>query len=86
MKPRPSQVLYLQNNDCLSDDYNSDEDDNDIERRHETDGDLIRDANINGALDNPYQSDGHSSHYNDDHFENDEDPFREDVSSEGSCL
>ena len=53
-----------------------DEDDEDLERRHESHG------HLNDGGD---QSDGHSSHYNDDHFENDEDPFG-DVSSEGSCI
>jgi len=34
--------------------------------------------------DEDYQS--NSSNYNDENFENDEDPLREDVSSEGSCI
>eukprot|EP00347_Sterkiella_histriomuscorum_P013633 403363974 len=102
---KPSQVLYVEQDDYLSDDsitykiassnkkkaqtfhqkfknlnlndnpyQSNDEDDEDLERRHESN------ANLNDD-----NSDGHSSHYNDDHFENDEDPFG-DVSSEGSCI
>ena len=53
-------MLYLYNNDCLSeDDYNSHEDDeNDNEKIQETDGDFIRETNNqiydNAEIENPY--------------------------------